>query len=350
VRVAVTGGTGFVGSHCVRALVDHGHEVRLLARNPERVTKALSPLGVTPDRYDVVLGDVLEPATVAEALDGADALLHAANIYSLNARDEAAMQRVNVEGTRTVLTAAAERGLDPIVHVSSCVALLPSGCLTSSSPVGDPYGPYGRSKAQAETVARQLHADGAPVVVSNPGSVFGPHQPHLGESASFVRDILRGKARMTVRGGIGIVDVRDVATAHARLITNGGPQRCLLAGRWTEFEDLYRRLEAVVGRRLPRIRLPARAAVAAGKLADRAQRRGIDPGFSSEPVWIMQHWRASDDADARQALGVQWRPTDDTLRDTVAWLHEQGHVTRRQAGRAADASWSPGGPASTPAA
>jgi dihydroflavonol-4-reductase len=342
-RIAVTGGTGFVGSHCVRALVDDDHEVRLLARDRARAEKALTPLGVDTDRCEVALGDVLDPASVASALDGADALLHAANVYSLNVRDAPVMRRVNVDGTRDVLTAAAERGLDPIVHVSSCAALLPSARLSSSSPVGDPYGPYSQTKAQAETIARELQDQGAPVVITNPGSVFGPHQPHLGESASLVRDMLRGTARLSVRGGIGIVDARDVATAHARLFATGEPRRSLLAGRWTGFPDLFRHLEQVVGHRLPRVRLPTRVAFAAGKAADAAQRRGIDPGFSSEPVWIMREWRDHDDADARQALGVEWRPIEDTLRDMVAWLHEQGHVSRRQAGLAADASWSPGG-------
>jgi dihydroflavonol-4-reductase len=347
-RIAVTGGTGFVGSHCVRALVDDGHEVRLLARDRARADRALTPLGVATDRCEVAVGDVLDPASVATALDGADALLHAANIYSLNVRDAPVMCRVNVDGTRDLLTAAADRGLDPIVHVSSCVALLPSSRLSSSSPVGEPYGPYSATKAQAETIARELQQQGAPVVITNPGSVFGPHQPHLGESASLVRDMLRGAARLTVRGGIGIVDARDVAAAHAKLFAPGAPRRNLLAGRWTGFSELFRHLEQVVGHRLPRLRLPTRLAFAAGKAADVAQRRGIDPGFSSEPIWIMQAWRAHDDADTRQALGVEWRPLEDTLRDMVAWLHEQGHVSRRQAGRAAGLSWSPGGSATVP--
>jgi dihydroflavonol-4-reductase len=344
-RVAVTGGTGFVGSHSVNALVEEGHEVTLLARDSDRAARALTSLGVASARYDVVLGDVLEPASVAEALDGADALLHAANVYSLNARDAETMHRVNIDGTRAVLTAAAERGLAPIVHVSSCVALLPNDKLSLSTPVGEPHGPYARSKAQAETIARELQEQGVPVVITYPGSVFGPHQPHMGESATFVRDILRGKARLSIRGGFGVVDARDVATAHARVFATEAPQRCLLAGRWIEFDDLYRQLEHVVGHRLPRIRLPARAAFAAGRAAEAAQRRGIDPGFSSEAIWIVQQWRSHDDEPTRQALGVDWRPIDETLRAMVAWLHEQGHVNRRQAGLAADANRTANGPA-----
>jgi dihydroflavonol-4-reductase len=344
-RIVVTGGTGFVGSHCVRSLLAGGHEVVLLARDEARVPAALRPLGISPERYEVVLGDVLETDGLDRALAGADAVLHAANVYSLNARDAESMHRVNVDGTRAVLTAAAERGLDPIVHVSSCVALLPSDRLTATSPVGDPYGPYARSKAQAERVAMELRDAGAPIVITNPGSIYGPHQPHMGESAKLVRDILRGTARLSMRGGLGIVDVRDVAVAHSRLFVGGRPRRYLMEGRWLAFHDLFRHLERVVGHRLPRVRLPGRAAFLAGRVADTAQRRGVDPGFSSEPVWILLNWPPTGDEDARRELGIEWRPMTHTLRDTVAWLHERGHVSRRQAGNAAGRDWTTADPA-----
>jgi NAD(P)-dependent dehydrogenase (short-subunit alcohol dehydrogenase family) len=139
-RVAVTGGTGFVGSHSVNALVEEGHEVTLLARDRDRAARALTSLGVASACYDVVLGD----------------------------RDAETMHRVNIDGTRAVLTAAAERGLAPIVHVSSCVALLPNDKLSLSTPVGEPHGPYARSKAQAETIARELQEQGVPVVITYP--------------------------------------------------------------------------------------------------------------------------------------------------------------------------------------
>jgi dihydroflavonol-4-reductase len=169
-RVLVTGGTGFVGSHCVRALHDAGHRVVLLARDSTRARSALEPLGVDAGEIEVVEGDVLERSAVDRALGRADALLHAANVYSLNARDAERMQRVNVEGTRLVLHAAAALERDPIVHVSSTVALLPSARLTPASPIGTPKGPYQESKAEAERIARALQSQGAAVVVSGQSS------------------------------------------------------------------------------------------------------------------------------------------------------------------------------------
>lgn len=181
-RVLVTGGTGFVGCHSVNALVDAGHDVRVLARAPERLRPALDPLGAGPVECSV--GDVTDPAAVRQALQGCDAVLHCANVYALSRRRAAEMATVNPRGTEVVLGTACELGLDPIVHVSSYVALLPPPAdgLTADAPVGQPAGPYARSKAASEAVARRFQAQGAPVVITHPGAVWGPHDPHLGEA------------------------------------------------------------------------------------------------------------------------------------------------------------------------
>lgn len=179
-RVLVTGGTGFVGSHTVAALVEHGHRVRLLARSRNRVEPALTPHGV--EVSDVVIGDVTDQSAVEQAMAGCEALIHAANVFSFDPRHVEAMSTINEHGTEIVLTEASKVGLDPIVHVSSLVALLPSdGPLTPDSEVGTPGPAYSKSKAAAEHVARSFQAGGAPVVITYPGSVWGPHDPYLGE-------------------------------------------------------------------------------------------------------------------------------------------------------------------------
>ncbi|MFW6034573.1 MAG: SDR family NAD(P)-dependent oxidoreductase [bacterium] len=343
-QILVTGGTGFVGAHSTSALVAAGHDVTLLVRDAAGVEPALRPLGIDPGRCRIVTGDVLDGDAVARAARDADALLHAANVYSFNAGDAERMTRVNIDGTRSVLRAAADNGLDPVVHVSSTLALLPADHLTPESPVGKPHGVYLRSKAAAETIARELQQEGAPVVVTNPGPVHGPHDPRVGESATLVRDILRGRARLALRGGYGIVDVRDVATAHARLFAPGrGPRRYLMGGHSMEFAELFRLLERVVGHRLRTVPVPYRLAYAAGRAAEVAQRRGIDPGFSSVEVWTTANYATADDSATVRDLGVTWRPPEQTLRDCVAWLHERGLVSSRQAGSAAGARWQANG-------
>ena len=167
-RVLVTGGTGFVGSHTVAALVEGGHQVRLLVRNPRRVTAALTPLGLQGANLDTMVGDVTDPAAVDQAVRDCEAVVHAGSVYSLDSRDARRIRQVNVRSTDLVLGTAHRAGLDPIVYVSSTGALLqPNGqTLTPDSPVGRPPGPYFGSKAEAERVARRYQEAGAPVVIT----------------------------------------------------------------------------------------------------------------------------------------------------------------------------------------
>ena len=121
--VLVTGGTGYVGSHAIAALAGAGHRIRVLARSPDRVPAALGPLGV--EGVETAIGDVTDPAAVKRALDGCDAVLHAASVFSMDPRRADEMRSVNVRGTDVVLGTAHRLGLDPIVYVSSELALLP---------------------------------------------------------------------------------------------------------------------------------------------------------------------------------------------------------------------------------
>src|SRR5829696_9496251 len=122
-------------------MVVAGHEVRMLVRAHQRIAGALEPLGVMAPEH--ALGDVTDPDAVRRALEGCDGVLHAASVFSFDARAVARMQRDNRRGTEVVLGTAHELGLDPIVHVSSFVALLPAeGPLRPDSPLGEPDVPY----------------------------------------------------------------------------------------------------------------------------------------------------------------------------------------------------------------
>jgi NAD(P)-dependent dehydrogenase (short-subunit alcohol dehydrogenase family) len=170
-KVLVTGGTGFVGSHSVKAIVDAGHDLRLLVRSPGRPAPALEPLGVRGVEH--VVGDATDADSVRRAMDGCDAVVHDAAIFSYDARAARDMRRVNARATEVVLGAARDAGRNPIMHVSTYVALLPpGGVLDGDSPVGDPRGAYARSKAETEQMARQLQEHGAPVVITYPGMVW----------------------------------------------------------------------------------------------------------------------------------------------------------------------------------
>jgi dihydroflavonol-4-reductase len=336
--VLVTGGTGYLGSHSVAALIRAGHRVRVLARSPERVTAALGPLGI--DRIETAIGDVTEPAAVEDALEGCDAVLHAASVFSMDPRKADEMRAVNVRGADVVLGTAYRLGLDPIVHVSSELALLPPAdgeVLTPDSSVKQPRWPYCRSKADSELVARRYRALEAPVVSVLPAAVWGPHDPHFGEGATLATNVLRKRYPIVMPGGMHIVDVRDVAAALAAVMERGrGPRAYMVAGHYVSMPELIRTLADLTGRRIRFVILPAWFLAAFGRAADAAQRRlRARLPWNAEGIWVMNCAARCDDSTSRGELGLEPRPLRETFADTVRWLVEAGHLDPGEAGRLA---------------
>jgi nucleoside-diphosphate-sugar epimerase len=337
-RVLITGGTGFVGSHIVAATIRAGHEVRLLVRRPERVGPALAPLGI--QEVETVTGDVLDPASVQAAVEGCDAVVNAAAVYSLDPGEAKQVLAMNPRATEIVLEAAVGAGLDPIIHVSSYVALLPSdGVLVADSPVGEGGPAYARSKAESELIARRHQDEGAPVVTAYPGAVVGPDDPYFGDSAFTTAMILRNRVPFALADGWPVADVRYVADAHAAMITpRRGPRRYLLTGHYTSWSELYAALRHLTGRQLPAVPAPGFLGRGSGRAMDGLQRvvRTRLP-FGHQGAWIITNCVGTDDAATRAELGVEPPPLEQTLAETIRWMVQAGHLPRKLAGELAAA-------------
>jgi dihydroflavonol-4-reductase len=331
--LSVTGGTGFVGAHTVAALLRAGHRVRLLTRGESTVDSSLRPLGVDPAAVDVVVGDVLDEASVAALVRGADVVLHAASVYSFDSRQRAQMRRTNEQGTAIVLAAARRAGAGKIIHVSTVGAMFPGehGVIREDSPVGTAKETYLASKAAAEVIARQHQAAGAPVVITYPPALLGPHDPRLGDQLTRLRNVLRGLMPIWPAGGLPIGDVRDTAALHASLITGSGSGRYFGPGHYLSTRDYVRALRAVTGRALPTIFLPARAVLPVGRFADLLQRVWPWPLPAQYGAAYTAACATRVDETA-STNGIAARPVTETLRDTVKWLHANGYLSDRQAG------------------
>jgi len=310
-RIAVTGGTGYLGAHTVRALLIGGHSVRLLVvpgGADDTVVAALRELGPV----EVLTGDIRSAATISELLSGCDAVLHAAGVVGTDNRRTQLMWDINAYATEALLTQAVELGLDPIVSVSSYSSLFPppDGVIGPDTPPVPGRSDYARTKAYADGAARRLQADGAPVVVTYPSSVVGPafHTP-VGVTQRGWAPIVRARVAPRLRGGMQMIDVEDVARVHTALMVPGrGPKRYVCGGVLLTFDQMIDALQDALGRPIRRIPLAPSLFRGVGRLADFAGRWvSMADGLSYEAAMLLTAAVPTDDSLTLSDLGLTWR-------------------------------------------
>jgi dihydroflavonol-4-reductase len=247
-RVYVTGGSGFVGSHVVRELAAAGADV-------------------SAERIDLLARDEL-----VRAMRGCDAVVHVAALYSY-AAPAGELERVNVAGTRTVLEAAAAARVRRLVYTSTAGTCGPvagrAATEADAPPAWELRVPYKRTKLEAERLVLAAARDGLETIVLNPTTPVGEGDRKPTPTGAMIAGVARGRIRGYVgTTGLNVVDVRDVARGHVLALERGRPgERYLLGGTNLWLEELFAAVAQLAARPRPRIRVPyvaARAAAALG--------------------------------------------------------------------------------------
>jgi dihydroflavonol-4-reductase len=337
-RVFLTGATGFLGRHALRAFLDHGHAVVAFVRGESDL----------PGEVERRRGDVLDRASVEAGLAGCDAVVHCAGRVSRKPEDAEDLYRVHVEGTKNVLDAAVARGVRRAVvaSTSGTIAVGEDPDRVHTEDDDAPIGllnrwPYYRAKLFAEKAALARNGDRLEVVVVNPTLLLGPGDVN-GSSTEDVRLFLERKIPAVPPGGLSYVDVRDAADGLRLALERGlGGRRYLLGACNLTIKEFFGRLERVSGVRAPVLPMPRapELARAGAQMLDRiASRLGVSGLLSAiDPVSLdmAQFYWYLDATRAEEELG--WTPRDptETLAYTVKDLQARGVV------------WpDPGGPAS----
>ncbi len=327
----VTGATGFVGSAVVRALLERGADVRILAR-PGSDRRNLAGLGIAVYEGDLMIADTLKPA-----LEGCEGLFHVAADYRIWTRDPGPMFRANVDGSRAILQAAHELGVKRAVYTSS-VAVLgidPSGKPSNEeTPVtyDDMIGVYKQSKYRAEeAVDEVIQETGLNCVIVNPSTPIGPRDIKPTPTGRLVLEAAMGRMPAYVDTGLNVVHVDDVAAGHLLAFENGEKgRRYILGGEDMLLRDILHKVAGIAGVKPPVMQIPRGPIYPIAWAAEKwcsLTGRG-EPFATVDGLNMSKKKMFFSSARAETELGYDHRPGVEALRDAVTWFSDNGYLTR----------------------
>jgi dihydroflavonol-4-reductase len=334
----VTGASGFLGSHVAQQLVACGERVRVFVR-PSSQLRAIEGLAV-----ERVQGDLRDAASLARALDGVRRVFHVAADYRLWARDPQEIYESNVAGTRNLLEAARQAGIERLVYTSTVatIAVPRPGPLPdeeTSARLEEMIGHYKRSKFLAEQEALRAAGTGLPVVIVNPTTPVGPGDWKPTPTGRVILDFLNGRMPAYVDTGLNLVPVEDAAVGHLLAAERGRVgERYILGGRNLTLKEILDILASITGRPAPRLRLPHLVALAAG-YADHVASRvlGREPQIPLEGVRMARHKMFVDCSKAARELGFGAGSVELALERAVRWYEENGYIAAHRTERLARA-------------
>ena len=331
-KALITGATGFVGSAVLRQLLDEGHEVRALVR-PSSDRRNLDGLSL-----DVAVGDLCDADSLRRAVKGCDALFHVAADYRLWVPKPEEIFRTNVDGTRALMLAAADAGVERIVYTSSVATL---GLNKDGTPADETtpvsldqiISPYKRSKYIAEDTVRLLASQqGLPVVIVNPSSPIGPRDVKPTPTGRLIVEAARGRMPAYVNTGLNLLHVDDVARGHLLAFQKGEiGQRYILGGQNMTLREILTAIAAIVGGTPPRVQLPHNLVLPIAFAAEAWARlsRGGEPFVTVDGVRQAKKLMYFTSDRARKQLGYASRPVENALFDAIEWFQENGLCSPR---------------------
>ncbi|MDX1548054.1 MAG: NAD-dependent epimerase/dehydratase family protein [Rhodothermales bacterium] len=319
----LTGATGFIGGHLARLLLNEGHGVVALVRSPEKA-QDLKALGAT-----LAMGDITEKETMRGPMAGVDGVFHLAAWYKVGARDASRAERINVGGTRNVLELMRELEIPKGVYTSTLAVFSDTG----GRRVDETYrydGPhlstYDRTKWQAHyEVALPMIEDGLPLVIVQPGAVYGPGDPSaIGDA---FRSFLKGQMPMVPKEtAFCWAHVEDVARGHLLAMEKGTPgEAYIIAGPCHTLEAVIEKAAAITGRKAPSFRVGAPVMRGLARMMDAVGAVvPLPAAYTGESLRVTAGVTyLGDNAKAKRALGYRPRSLDDGLPETLQALQAE---------------------------
>lgn len=323
-KILITGGTGFVGSHVCKALLNNGQSVRLLVRNYDKAIAMYRDINPAPE---FVQGDITDVASIKAALADCDGVVHAAAATPMQIDSVDTMFAINVVGVKNVVGLALAAGIEKIVCISSITAIFntdASKVTADALPVFSKM-PYGQSKVEAEIYLRERQRAGDSIAVVYPGGIIGPDDPGMSDAVKALKHRIENGFRIFGDGGMQHIDVRDLAAFIAALVTDGGAGRFLLPGVYRSWSQLADIVEKSTGASLQRIPAQGWKLRLIGSLIDVVRKfKKIDSPISAETMKYATLWPDIANSDELARRGIMLRDPQQTFSDTVASMVASG--------------------------
>jgi dihydroflavonol-4-reductase len=319
----VTGATGHVGNVLVRKLLERGEEVRALIL-PGENRASLEGLNV-----EAVDGDVLDLDSVFKSLRGVRGIFHLAGVISIMPGANPFVHKVNVEGTKNILRAAMEKGIQKMIYTSSIHAIerIENGVIDEMLPydMENPYGAYDRSKAEATLDVLNAAQTGLEAVVACPTGVIGPYDFRGSMMGAVIHDAAVAKPTLYVDGAYDFVDVRDVADGLISAAENGKRgESYILSGQKISVRYLLETVREITGRSFFQMKIPFDMAKFASLFTPMYYKlANATPRFTPYSLEVLQSNSNISHAKATRELGYSPRRLYDSIKDTVKWFLEK---------------------------
>ncbi|MBT3989063.1 MAG: NAD-dependent epimerase/dehydratase family protein [Rhodospirillaceae bacterium] len=328
-KILLTGATGFVGAAVLRQLLEHGDQVRVLIRE-QSDRRNLAGLDC-----EICIGDLDDKASLERALEGCQALFHVAADYRIWARRPEEMTATNLTGTRMIMTAALDAGIERIVYTSSVATLGINGDATPAdektpSSLDTMIGVYKRSKFLAEEEIKRLIVERSlPAIIVNPSAPIGPRDIKPTPTGRMIVQAARGEMPAHVDTGLNVVHVDDVARGHILAFDKGViGERYILGGEDLSLKQILELVAEVTGKPAPKICIPHNVVLPIAYLAEAWAKltHGAEPFATVDGVNMARKKMYFSSAKAQKELGYTHRPPIDAIRDAIKWFGEQGYL------------------------
>jgi len=318
-KIFITGGTGFIGTHVVKQLAQTEHELFCLARKTSN-TQILREAGV-----NIIIGDITEKGSLVKGMQGCQWCANIASLYEFWVKDAKDFRKTNVEGIRNVMEAAITTGITKMIHVSTAAvygnAIWP---VTENSELGVKHsGKYDLTKREGELVAWDLYkTKKLPLVMVYPGAVIGPNDPKA--TGRYIKNLISGRMPVQVltKSIFPFVYVGDVAKGIINVLEkeNNIGEKYLLVAENLTFQEINKTVAELTGKKLPVIRLPDWFTITGAYIVTAISNIIKKPpilDLSTGQIRIMKRGLEVDGSKAERELGITYTPIREALKEAI---------------------------------